>query len=140
MLYFYPLGMRVSKAAPQSWRHAGWSTPYGDWWCCMGTGVEAFARLAENVFMQSPRPSHARRAADTTVPGDHVPAGRTSVRPADPLDRSGVQDSESARGREEDGEATVAPTVPELFVMQLVPTSILWRSAGLRLRLALCYA
>ena len=38
-LYFMPLGQYVSKAAPQAWRHAGWSTPYGDFWCCQGTGV-----------------------------------------------------------------------------------------------------
>ena len=56
----------------QSWRHTGWSTPlgypylltltplppplplplplsrstpHGDFWCCQGTGIEAFARL-----------------------------------------------------------------------------------------------
>ena len=63
MLYFYPLGSRVSKAAPQAWRHAGWSTPYGDWWCCMGTGVEAFARIAELVFLQSASGSDGARSA-----------------------------------------------------------------------------
>ena len=52
-LYFLPLGTYVSKKAPQAWRHAGWSTPYGDFWCCQGTGVEAFARLGEMIFMQS---------------------------------------------------------------------------------------
>ena len=51
MLYFMPLGTGVSKRKPQSWRHTGWSTPHGDFWCCQGTGIEAFARLAEHVFM-----------------------------------------------------------------------------------------
>ena len=52
MLYFMPLGTGVSKRKPQSWRHTGWSTPFGDFWCCQGTGVEAFARLAEHIFME----------------------------------------------------------------------------------------
>ena len=52
-LYFLPLGTFVSKKAPQAWRHAGWSTFAGDFWCCQGTGVEAFARLGETIFMQS---------------------------------------------------------------------------------------
>ena len=36
-LYFLPLGTYVTKNAPQAWRHAGWSTPFGDFWCCQGT-------------------------------------------------------------------------------------------------------
>ena len=69
MLYFMPLGTGVSKRKPQSWRHTGWSTPFGDFWCCQGTGVEAFARLAEHIFME-------RRAgvAPTTALDDMVPA------------------------------------------------------------------
>ena len=69
MLYFMPLGTGVSKRKPQSWRHTGWSTPFGDFWCCQGTGVEAFARLAEHIFME-------RRAgvAPTTAFGDVAPA------------------------------------------------------------------
>ncbi|KAL1500497.1 hypothetical protein AB1Y20_013154 [Prymnesium parvum] len=90
MLYFYPLGSRVSKAAPQAWRHAGWSTPYGDWWCCMGTGIEAFARMAELVFFQSTHDSQSR---------------------------------------------TPSRTLPELYVLQLVPTLLNWTLGGLRLRL-----
>ena len=64
MLYFMPLGGGVSKRKPQSWRHTGWSTPHGDFWCCQGTGIEAFARLAEHVFMTSAR----RPAADSQRP------------------------------------------------------------------------
>ena len=69
MLYFMPLGTGVSKRKPQSWRHTGWSTPFGDFWCCQGTGVEAFARLAEHIFME-------RRAgvAPTTALDDVAPA------------------------------------------------------------------
>jgi len=52
MLYFMPLGTGVSKRKPQSWRHSGWSTPFGDFWCCQGTGIEAFARLAEHIFVE----------------------------------------------------------------------------------------
>ena len=61
MLYFMPLGSGVSKRKPQSWRHTGWSTPFGDFWCCQGTGIEAFARLAEHIFME-------HRAVDNAPP------------------------------------------------------------------------
>ena len=78
MLYFMPLGTGVSKRKPQSWRHTGWSTPHGDFWCCQGTGIEAFARLAEHVFMTSTRlpadPSHNPPAAPELFVLQLIPA------------------------------------------------------------------
>ena len=78
MLYFMPLGTGVSKRKPQSWRHTGRSTPHGDFWCCQGTGIEAFARLAEHVFMTSTRlpadPSHNPPAAPELFVLQLIPA------------------------------------------------------------------
>lgn len=39
--YFLPLGPGGAKA---------YSTPYDSFWCCMGTGVEAFARLTDGIY------------------------------------------------------------------------------------------
>ena len=52
MLYTLPLGRGVSKKDKQAWRtsaRGGWSTPFHDWWCCSGTGLEGFARLQESL-------------------------------------------------------------------------------------------
>ena len=69
MLYFMPLGTGVSKRKPQAWRHSGWSTPFGDFWCCQGTGIEAFARLAEHVFMVG---AHTPRGEEEPHTHTHV--------------------------------------------------------------------
>lgn len=111
MLYFMPLGVRVSKAAPQSWRHAGWSTPFGDFWCCMGTGVEAFARLGEFIFLQSAAAPAAAAVADPPIPAD-------VASPAEGL-----------------ADAPVAASEPALYVLQMISSSVRWTRAGLRLRL-----
>ena len=56
MLYTMPLGHGVSKLDAQAWRtskHGGWSTPFGDWWCCSGTGLEGFAQLQRGLFLHT---------------------------------------------------------------------------------------
>jgi DUF1680 family protein len=70
MLYWLPLGAGVSKMDRRHPQHAdgqqhGWSIPHGDFWCCVGSGIEAFARLADSTFFQLPRSS---------PPGAHVAA------------------------------------------------------------------
>ena len=105
-LYFMPLGTGVSKASPQSWRHTGWSTPFGDWWCCQGTGVEAFARIASMVFLQRPRSASTAGTQQNAEPAA-APAADSS-----PL--SGV---------------------PELYVLQLISSTLVWTEGGLRLTL-----
>ena len=101
-LYFMPLGTMVSKASPQAWRHAGWSTPYGDFWCCQGTGVEAFARLGETIFLQSHEPSQQMQSQSASSPSPEQPA---------------------------------QGTVPELYVTQLISSTLRWRRGGLKVKL-----
>ena len=107
-LYFLPLGQYVSKAAPQAWRHAGWSTALGDFWCCQGTGVEAFARLGELIYMQ-----RAPNGGDGQGGGGGGAGG-------------------GGGGGDGDGDGDGVP-MPELYVTQLVPSSVRWRQAGMRL-------
>ena len=109
MLYFFPLGNGVSKRAPQSWRHSGWSTAHGDYWCCQGTGIEAFARLPEHIFLQS-------------SPADAVTADSGHLLTVDTLLPKG--------GGGGGGGAT-----PELLVVQLISSTLRWRRAGLQLEL-----
>ena len=46
MLYLLPLGTGVTKG--NSTR--GWGTPFTDFWCCYGTGIESFSKLADSIF------------------------------------------------------------------------------------------
>ena len=55
MLYWLPLGAGVSKMDLRRPHHGdgqqhGWSIPHGDFWCCVGSGLEAFSRLADSTF------------------------------------------------------------------------------------------
>ena len=55
MLYWLPLGAGVSKMDLRHPKHGdgqqhGWSIPMGDFWCCVGSGIEAFSRLADSTF------------------------------------------------------------------------------------------
>jgi len=52
MLYNLPLGYSVSKAGPQHWRLSGWGEPLASFWCCYGTLIEAFAKLAQGLYFQ----------------------------------------------------------------------------------------
>ena len=52
-LYMLPHGHGVSKGGPSQWRPTGWSDPYNDFWCCVGTMSEAFARFHQHLYLQS---------------------------------------------------------------------------------------
>ena len=73
----------------------------------MGTGVEAFARLGEMIFLQSPG------------------GARGPTRPT-----GGAADGGDGGEPERREEA-----IPELYVQQLIPSSLHWRAAGVRLTL-----
>jgi hypothetical protein len=54
MLYFYPLGTGVTKReAGINPGMNGWSHPSQYFSCCMGTGIEAHAKLQSEVFFHS---------------------------------------------------------------------------------------
>ena len=51
MLYMMPLGSGVSKAGiPDAPQGHHWSDAENHFWCCQGSGIEAFARLADSIF------------------------------------------------------------------------------------------
>ena len=64
MLYMYPMGSGVSKAgianAPQG-HH--WSDGEHHFWCCQGSGIEAFARLADSIFFRHNKAASARSSS-----------------------------------------------------------------------------
>ena len=63
MIYMMPLGAGVSKERA-NW--AGFGPPDGAFWCCYGTGVESFAKLADGAYFESD-PTHAAASASATA-------------------------------------------------------------------------
>jgi hypothetical protein len=103
MLYMFPMGGGVSKAGiPNAPQGHHWSDSEHHFWCCQGSGIEAFARLADAIYW---RTSYWR--LETPPP----PA-------ADPS--------------QEEGRAEGRAASRELLVLQLLPSALQWRDAGLR--------
>jgi len=46
MLYLLPLGVATTKN--ESYRK--WGTPFDSFWCCYGTGVESFSKMADSIY------------------------------------------------------------------------------------------
>ncbi|KAL1520575.1 hypothetical protein AB1Y20_022151 [Prymnesium parvum] len=63
MLYMMPMGSGVSKAGiPNAPQGHHWSDAEHHFWCCQGSGIEAFARLADSIFWERvPRRGAAAR-------------------------------------------------------------------------------
>ena len=76
MVYMMPLGHGVSKARA-NW--AGFGDPEESFWCCYGTGVESFAKLAEGAFFEADetQPDKARPAWSDD--GHGRPGGRPGL-------------------------------------------------------------
>ena len=96
MVYMLPLGAGVSKEHA-NW--AGWGAPEDSFWCCYGTGVESFAKLADGAFFAARRRS-----------------------PASTDDGSADDDSNGAPGES----IAYSNGGPELWVSQFVPSSLRW--------------
>ena len=99
----FPMGSGVSKSgisdAPQG-HH--WSDDEHHFWCCQGSGIEAFARLADTIFWRRDRlHGHASESATTSAPSKGA-----------------------------------ASTPPLLFVLQLLPSTLLWREAAVRVAIS----
>nr|KYP71149.1 hypothetical protein KK1_010393 [Cajanus cajan] len=48
MIYMLPLGLGVSKAKTLH----SWGTPFNDFWCCYGTGIESFSKLGDSIYFE----------------------------------------------------------------------------------------
>ena len=119
MLYWLPLGAGVSKMDLRHPHHHdgqqhGWSIPHGDFWCCVGSGIEAFARLGDSTFF--------RLAGGGTA--ENV-GGSDSGDGSDGNDGGDGGDGNAAR-------AVGRATMPTLYVMQLVSSTLTWPAANLR--------
>eukprot|EP00966_Prymnesium_polylepis_P273322 6314310-Prymnesium_polylepis.1 len=69
MLYMMPMGSGVSKAGiPNAPQGHHWSDAEHHFWCCQGSGIEAFAKLADSIFWEH-------------VPVDSAPAARLGGEP-----------------------------------------------------------
>eukprot|EP00899_Mesostigma_viride_P013018 jgi/Mesvir1/21717/Mv04130-RA.1 len=126
MLYQMPLGPGSSKAGRQMWRKSGWSTPYHDFWCCMGTGIEGFAKLPEHVFWleASRKPSgsgaDAGKSASSSSSSSSFPRGSDTGTPGQT--RQGGGPLESSNPPDD------AP--PILSVMLFIPSQLVWHDGG----------
>jgi hypothetical protein len=124
MIYMLPLGAGVSKAKA-NW--AGWGGPDDAFWCCYGTGVESFAKLADGAFFEgAPAVAPAAEASEAEVAAaaataEELDVSKTarSVRPGAVLNGAVL------------GEAVRAP--PALWISQFVPSTLSWRAGGVRL-------
>ncbi|XP_076939037.1 uncharacterized protein LOC143607488 [Bidens hawaiensis] len=48
MIYMLPLGPGMSKATG----FHKWGTPFNDFWCCYGTGIESFSKLGDSIYFE----------------------------------------------------------------------------------------
>jgi DUF1680 family protein len=48
--YFTPLRPGGRRGVGPAWGGGTWSTDYGTFWCCQGTGIEVNTRLAESIY------------------------------------------------------------------------------------------
>lgn len=48
--YFTPLRPGGRRGVGPAWGGGTWSTDYGTFWCCQGTGVEVSTRLVESIY------------------------------------------------------------------------------------------
>ncbi|GIF12861.1 beta-L-arabinofuranosidase domain-containing protein [Actinoplanes teichomyceticus] len=51
--YFTPLRPGGRRGVGPAWGGGTWSTDYGTFWCCQGTGVEVNTRLAEAIYFRA---------------------------------------------------------------------------------------
>ena len=130
----------------------GWGTPFDSFWCCYGTAVESFAKLADGVFVWRVGDAdevssgvfcrHARTVViqPSLAPSTVVDHGvykymlpcmqvSTTVLPndADQLIRLASRVVVTC--------ALFPAQVPQLFVNQLVSSTLRWRAVGLRIEL-----
>ena len=115
MLYMMPLGAGVSKAKA-NW--AGWGDPDESFWCCYGTGIESFAKLADGAFFEEPSPPSALGA---------LPATATAVRRSNATAGTTTAPPGGSTGGGDAREAS-APAPAALWVSQFVPSTVWWEA------------
>ncbi len=51
--YFTPLNPGGRRGVGPAWGGGTWSTDYGTFWCCQGTGLEMHTRLMDSIYYRS---------------------------------------------------------------------------------------
>ncbi|MEU4467545.1 beta-L-arabinofuranosidase domain-containing protein [Streptomyces sp. NPDC024017] len=51
--YFTPLNPGGRRGVGPAWGVGTWSTDYGTFWCCQGTGLEMHTRLMDSIYFRS---------------------------------------------------------------------------------------
>jgi len=54
MLYYTPLGMGFNKGTVGDQNPFGWGNQFESFWCCYASGIEQWAKIADNVYFHTP--------------------------------------------------------------------------------------
>ncbi|KDD72598.1 hypothetical protein H632_c3143p0, partial [Helicosporidium sp. ATCC 50920] len=65
-LYYTPLGPADYRGETEFGGAAGWGSPFDSFWCCYGTSVESFAKLADSIWFRR-GPSLSNRSTPELV-------------------------------------------------------------------------
>lgn len=65
-IYYMPLGHEGGKGEnPRAWTH-GFGDRFNSFWCCYGTAVESFSKLADSIYFWYEHPSPSASPASTS--------------------------------------------------------------------------
>lgn len=112
-IYYMPLGAGVSKGDnPGAWTQ-GFGSPFNSFWCCYGTAVESFSKLADSIyfFFSPPEPPSTPHSFIARLLAAWPLRLAAPPRPPRP-----------------------APRPPSLFVNQLASSTLRWRELGVTVR------
>jgi hypothetical protein len=118
-IYYLPLASGLWKGDNGHVWTKGWGDRFNSFWCCYGTAVESFSKLADSIYFHLAPDGYA-------APG---PVG------------GGSDGHQASKAATPGGGGTQNPTnkvagprrAPELFVNQLVSSTLRWRQLGVTL-------
>ena len=128
MLYFYPLGTGVKKsAAGIQLGTNGWSHPTEYFSCCMGTGIEAHARLQEAVFFHSASAAASSAAASSAAASSSASSAATATAAAAAAPTSAASTSAaSAASTASTTTSTSTAFSDELWLVSFISSELRW--------------
>ncbi|KAG7674396.1 hypothetical protein Ndes2526B_g05121 [Nannochloris sp. 'desiccata'] len=125
-IYYMPLGHEGGKGEnPRAWTH-GWGDRFNTFWCCYGSAVESFSKLADSIYFwyQHPSPSSSFNSTNTSFSSSSSSfnAGSGGGGGGDGGGGGGESMNESSNIRHGG-----APYPPILFVNQFVSSTLRWK-------------
>ncbi|KAL4434022.1 hypothetical protein ABPG75_000463 [Micractinium tetrahymenae] len=129
-IYYLPLGTGMDKLSKGGWTH-GFGTPFNSFWCCYGTAVESFAKLADSIYfktMPEEPPSASSRGAPAGSSFEGSPVAASAGRTGSEGSPAGASEGRADAGAGGSADGGPPPELlPQLFVNQLVSSSVRWR-------------